>query len=435
MNYRYSSWLIRNEISDTEEIWLHGYTGAVDIVEKSSIDSPSEEITKQMLEKGYLVTKTIEEEKEQFIDILNEIESIKTTANTYVIQFTISCNFACAYCSENSARKISGYNNKKIKQDYFANIEQVIKNQSVDATEDKMILFGGEPLLMENYSEVERAVSLFKHLKMKDLEVITNGYNADKFIDIFKGTNAVFQITLDGTKDVHDKRRIEKKTKHSFLKIIDNVQLLLSLGHTIYLRINVDHSNKEDVPKLFDVFIDLGLNKNDNFKPYLGYTQDYGKYKNQTTTKELYDYFSTFQSIEEFGISRDPFGLEKALENHLNNDEPFEFKSTHCGANKGNMFMFSPDGKLHACWDASPLDKEIGIYYPEINLDSETYKNEWLNRKISKLPICQDCKYALFCGGGCQYMAKIETNDYYSPHCNGYQAVFNDVLVRIACEL
>ena len=54
VNYRYSSWLIRNEISDIEEIWLHGYTGAVDIVEKNSIDSPSEEITKQMLEKGYL---------------------------------------------------------------------------------------------------------------------------------------------------------------------------------------------------------------------------------------------------------------------------------------------------------------------------------------------------------------------------------------------
>lgn len=434
-NYRYSSWLIRNEISATKEVWLHGYTGAVDIIEKRYIESPSEEILSQMLGKGYLVKETLEEEKLHFLDIVKEIDDTKSTANTYVVQFTIACNFACAYCSENSTRRIKGYKNKRITLEYFDNINKIVSNFSENTSEDKLILFGGEPLLVENYAEVERAIKLFNDQGMKELEVITNGYNVDHFIDLFDDTDAVFQITLDGRENTHDKRRIEKATKHSYKTIIKNIQSLLSRKHTIYLRINVDHKNREDIPHLFDEFISYGFDQNPSFKPYLGYTHDYGKYDNKSTTNDLYEYFVGFDSIEKFNISRDPFDLEKSLEHSINNDVPFEFKSAHCGANKGNMLMFAPDGKIHACWDSSPNDKEIGTYYPEIRWNTDSYQKEWLNRTISSLTVCQNCKYALFCAGGCQYMAKNETGNYYSPHCNGYQNVFNDVLVCIAREL
>nr|VFK68164.1 MAG: uncharacterized protein BECKUNK1418G_GA0071005_12065 [Candidatus Kentron sp. UNK]VFK73438.1 MAG: uncharacterized protein BECKUNK1418H_GA0071006_12025 [Candidatus Kentron sp. UNK] len=432
---RLSSWLIRQDISKKEEIWLHGYTGAVDIVEKDLIASPSEDVKSQMIDKGYLTDKTAAEEQEHFSSLVSEIEGIEPDGNVYVLQLTIACNFACAYCSENAARRIKGHKEKIITQEHLANIRKVISTCSRDTSKDKLVLFGGEPLLLENSEIVIAVVDMFKQIEMNNMEVITNGYNVDAFIDLFDGIDCTFQVTLDGTKDVHDKRRVEKHTRRSYDKITKNVLVLLDRGHVVYLRMNVDHNNKEDIPDLFDEFAALSLDGNQKFKPYFGYTHDYGKYENQSKSIDLYHYFSEFESIERFGISRDPCEIERTLEHSITEDAPFKYKATHCGANKGNMLMFAPDGKIHTCWDAMPTDNEVGNYYPDISWSRDVQEREWLSRTINNIPECKKCKYALFCAGGCQYMAKNSTGSYFSPYCNGFQSVFNDVLAQIGRKL
>jgi len=431
-SYRYSSWLIKGDLSVTEEVWLHGYTGAIDIVEKKLLNSPDEFTIKQMMQKGYITKMSVEEEKQHFVNLIKEIEKADKGSNSYVIQFSVSCNFACTYCSENHIRKIPGYKAAKITKDYFSNIKQVINQFSESPSNDKLILFGGEPLLLENKETIGKAVDVFRDFNMSELDVITNGYNIDEYIDDFSGTGAVFQITLDGPRDVHDRRRIEKSNKKSYDKIVKNIGMLLCEGFQVNVRVNIDHKNMEVIPILFQHFVELGFDKEKNFSPYLAYILNYGKNETRTTAREMYEYFIQFKEIERFKIGRDPFGIEKTLSSSIQEDTPFEFKANYCGANKGNMLMFAPDGAMHAFWDASPVDKEINRYYPDISWNDLFYHSEWVSRTIRNIPECRECKYALFCGGGCQYLARKESGSYFSPYCNGFQDVFDSVLVSVA---
>lgn len=430
--YRYSSWLIRNDLSDTEEVWLHGYTGAVDVLDKATIRNPGADVIQQMEDKGYLVLMTEDEEKEHFLKLVDEVNQVKTESTAFVLQFSVMCNFACPYCSENSSRKIPGYKMESIGREYFRNIRTVISNFSDHLEKDKLILFGGEPLLAENRSSIIEAVRLFKSLKMGSLQIITNGYNIDDFIGLFDGIGADFQITLDGTKEIHDARRIEKKGKKSYDKIINNIGLLLERGFNVTLRINIDHKNKENIPLLFDEFVKHGFQEYKTFTPYLADILDNEQYANKDTPSALFSYLKGIPVIDKFNMARDLFGLEKSLASAILNNEPFEYTTTYCSASKGNMLMFAPNGDMHACWDASPKDNVIGKYYPDIEWSYDDYKEEWLNRTINNIQACSACKYALFCGGGCQHLAKTSTGSYFSPFCNGYQELFNDVLVSIA---
>ncbi len=219
--------------------------------------------------------------------------------------------------------------------------------------------------------------------------------------------------------------------KSSYEKIVNNIQILLNLDHKVDLRINVDHRNYENIPSLFQELYKNGFHRYEKFSPYLAYILDYGKYEAHMSAKELYDFFKNCNEIQKFNIGKDPLGLEKILISSIKEDKPFNFTSSYCGANKGAMLMFAPDGRIHACWDASPKDVKIGKYVPEISWNKEYYKQYWLNRTLSNLPVCNKCKYALFCGGGCQYLAEQKTGDSFSPYCNGFQELFNAIMVNV----
>jgi len=431
---RLSSWVIRKDISDQEEVWLHGYTGAVDVVDKNEIEEPSDEVRSLMLEKGYLTFLSEGDEKEKFIRIVQEVGDIESAGNIYVVQFSVACNFACTYCFENKARKNSVFKNMRITPEYFTNIERTI-TELKNEKKDKLILFGGEPLLEENRESLEKALEMKFNLGISSVEVITNGYNIDLFAELLTNKDIVFQITLDGIQEVHEKRRIKKRTGCSYEKIINNVRMLLERGQRVELRVNVDADNYQSIPLLFEEFCDNSLADFDEFFPYLAYTLDYKDYKDGLSPKELYKYFYSQEVISRFNIGRDPLGLEMMIKESISGNKPFSYTSTNCGGNKGNMFVFAPDGRVHACWDCGPEDQEIGSYQPDRIWNKEFYKQNWLSRKVENLPVCKECKYALFCGGGCQYLAEKRTGSYFSPYCNGFQDLFDEVLLKTSMSL
>lgn len=433
-NHRLSSWVIRMDISDQEEVWLHGYTGAVDIVEKQQVEHPVDEVKALMIEKGYLTSLTIEEEQEKFFSLAQEVSSKKNSENIYVLQFSVECNFACTYCFENSSRKHTSFKRARITQESMDGIEAVIRGLRSNKNE-KIILFGGEPLLEENRGVIERALEMRTNLEIPGLEVITNGYNVDQFLDLLSDQSIVFQITIDGTQEIHESRRIKKKTVSSYQRILNNVRLVLERGQKVELRVNVDEDNYQTIPSLFEEFATRGLGEFDLFAPYLAYTLDYKNYQDGISPKILYEFFSKNASISQFCSGRDPLGLENALRSSISGNIPFSFTTTNCGGNKGSMFVFAPDGRIQACWDCGPGDEEIGRYFPEHTWNIESYESNWLSRRIENLPECKSCRYALFCGGGCQYLANKRSGSYHSAYCNGFQELFDEILYRTTVSL
>ncbi|HBQ60771.1 MAG TPA: hypothetical protein DD671_14435, partial [Balneolaceae bacterium] len=60
----------------------------------------------------------------------------------------------------------------------------------------------------------------------------------------------------------------------------------------------------------------------------------------------------------------------------------------------------------------------------------ELYKEKlqhWYGRNISTSPACSRCKYAFFCGGGCQAHALREGRGYNSSYCDGYPGTFQKI--------
>jgi uncharacterized protein len=210
-----------------------------------------------------------------------------------------------------------------------------------------------------------------------------------------------------------------------------NIKTLLKNKFNVEARINIDHKNYKNIPELFQYFINHNLNDFIEFSPYLAYIQSYGKYKQQIKPVDIYEYFLKQNVFQNFDIGLDPLGIEKTLKDAILKNSQFAFTINHCGANKGTMLTFSPDGLIHPCWDSNPNDEPIGAYFPEIFWNNSNYIDNWLNRNILNIQKCSKCKYGLFCGGGCQYLAKLKYGDYFYSHCSGYQSTFNAVLKNI----
>ena len=122
-----------------------------------------------------------------------------------------------------------------------------------------MRIYGGEPLLKEN-KEIIRYISKKAVDAGLTLDVTTNGYDLDQFIDVLTEYNySLVFTTLDGTGEDNDKRRVYAGGGGSFEKIINNVGLALSKGLRVSVRINVGPENLDRASDLAEVFEEKGF--------------------------------------------------------------------------------------------------------------------------------------------------------------------------------
>ncbi len=106
---------VRLEKEAGKYMLIHGYTGAVDIVSEellakiksvSSGNNFSESTLQTLLKRGYVTTKTQEEEYAyvaRMARALHRKNDILNTAFTWVV--TYNCNFRCPYCFEGRDKK------------------------------------------------------------------------------------------------------------------------------------------------------------------------------------------------------------------------------------------------------------------------------------------------------------------------------------------
>lgn len=69
------------------------------------------------------------------------------------------------------------------------------------------------------------------------------------------------QITIDGTKKLHNQKRKHFEDPDSFDKIISNIKLIFQrkLNVNIHIRINVDNHNLNDFKALYSYFGQIGF--------------------------------------------------------------------------------------------------------------------------------------------------------------------------------
>ena len=124
----------------------------------------------------------------------------------------------------------------------FRYVEKQLENNKV-----RLVLYGGEPLLLQNYNKIEKVLSFAQKNNIK-VKIITNGYLLDVFSKLllkYKRNIDYLLITLDGDKDQHDLTRKKKNKEGTYKKIVENILMADKLKIKTKIRVNVGMENQK----------------------------------------------------------------------------------------------------------------------------------------------------------------------------------------------
>lgn len=441
---RTSSYLIPIRLDNNMEkqVLIHGYTGAMDIVDKNLVDQLvtfrkvhqktfSSELLTFLKKRGYITDKTEEEEYNyvsRIAQVLHRKEQMLYKTFTFVV--TYNCNFRCPYCFEKRKLKDSSitrtFSEDMVDKAYMA-METIEPREQL---RNKIItLYGGEPLLEKNKDIVSYIIRTGYKRGYK-FHVVSNGYDLDHFQNLLlPDFIRKIQITIDGTKEYHNQRRIHYQFADTFDKIISNIELALKCGIKTVIRVNNDNRNVENFAQLKTYFDSIGFYAYPNFEMYSAILQNSEAITH--TEKETLTFLSSRSFIskhEEMGTEKlcKDYGLYLRICHALKEKKPIPFKSVFCASQSGG-YVFDCFGDIYPCWEVvGNKDFCIGNYSQEIINWNDVLTRKWHAYDISANPICRKCKYALYCGGGCPAHAMSGNRN----HCSYFQNIFNLAINR-----
>lgn len=341
---------------------------------------------KDIIEEGF---------SEQEFDIDKFIVNKKYLEPTLVL--TYDCNFDCVYCFQKKFR-----NKSRVKDEVVRGFINYIKKNS-NGRKLRVTYFGGEPLL-----ELRRIDEISRELKEEvdySFSVVTNGslltpYVLDKLLSL--GLSHV-QITLDGPKEVHDKRRFFVDGRGSFDVILENLKYAQDKTNVV-LRINIDINNLDEIEKLLEILREEGIIKV-RLDPHLVHENTFRhEYWHNTLSKE-----NEGKVLVKFWETARELGFEIPQE---------VFRLGICVAHIDEDIVVDPLGNIYPCWafTGNPL-------YIKGKL-KEDGSVEWINNKLLGTKAryvwkgkCDDCPYLPMCVGGCRFFAVLDEKDFNNIDC------------------
>lgn len=433
---------------NNEIIMINLINGATDIIEKdiynkiisNKFDELDKKIVNALLERKYLF-KTEDEYKKFIISIDNKIEELekKATPNFLVVP-SYACNLHCIYCYEQTYMIKGTTNIEPIKMVdlQFERIDKIMKayeKQYGKTTDDiRITIMGGEPLLRCNLKTISYIFEQAKKRKYT-IDIVSNGVDLNYYIELFnkyKDTLDHIQITVDGVKEIHDKRRIFHDGKGSFDLIMKNIRLSIENGITIVLRVNVDATNINELSELADVLM-KEFNNSEKLLPYLYLLQDGGCSGETNIVNEKIGIEKIFELEDKnpnISIFRKKFHPADFIES-IFKDIPYQPVLRHCGAAK-NQFILDCKSNVYKCWHGiGNNDYRVGIFYPKYELDEDKV-NTWFNRSVKVLEKCKNCKYRYICGTGCPAAKHMSENNMNikEPSCVEYNELIKTIILE-----
>lgn len=473
---------------DGSWVLFHGITGAVDITSDDVIASlrqygeftgacggilnesalpparraqqlsPSEEAF--LKERGYLTHLSAAEEINLVPQISEVLHDEASKSPSFLVIPTLDCNYRCTYCFERPLQKnISRCSPKPDGLDIIASkacnnvtmthqhvdamykmIPEIQKNHGDTREARQLILYGGEPLDADNERIVRYIVSQGIEKKYY-FAAITNGHNILTFLDLFgpKGIQQV-QVSIDGPKAIHDKRRIHIGGESSYDQVVKGVSALLARADTlVQMRIHVDPDNMGQFSSLLAELKQREWLNNENLIIYANTV--YKKNADNVMSSEmsmddidarLNEIVSPFSNVM---LNAPYVNIRSKILPSLLSGMQVPLQGNYCAANTG-QYLFSPDGALYSCWESlAKGDSRIGTYIdekmqPHLKLN-ELKIREWFGRHAGMIPECRQCSMALVCGGGCAQFAKYKNGHQNAPYCDNFEFLFRKALTRI----
>jgi uncharacterized protein len=456
-----------------EMLLVHGYTGAFDKVstrvatylrakedrrapkplygdwapDPVVADAPDlpDNLVDVLLQRGYLTNLTREEELERFTFVADSVHGQQTYPG-YVLMPTYDCNLRCFYCFQDHMRTNPdfAYLLKRMSLsmvdrifDAMPQIEALHGIAPGSGYERPITLFGGEPLLRDNRDLIEHILVRAHEGGTRSLSAVTNATDLDAYEDLLGPENlSQLQVTLDGVPEEHDKRRIYPDGQGSFAAISRNITLALRRDAKINIRMNIDRNNVKDLPRLAQIFVDEGWSEDPNF---LAYTAPVHATNDKTARESTFSSWELDQALDQLRAEHPVMRIimrpdeqlrSRVLSIFMSGNHP-GLQPTYCGAHKG-MYVIDKFGDLYACWERTGNAKvRIGRIAPDCTIEmNESNTSMWRTRTVTANPVCNQCRYALYCGGGCAVLAEGRKGRIDRNYCDGYAFRFRAMVAE-----
>lgn len=411
--------------NDNFSLVFNGITGSFLVLDKNALNllkkaqnskkisfeyKDAENDFQKMKNFGIIVDEDFDEKK--YIKVLNRREVFSTDNLITWIAPTFNCNLNCVYCFEGKKRA-------RMSPETQSKTLEFIKNKIKKSSNYALMWFGGEPLLEKDIIwNMTRKI----HSYCTDYEcsfyagIITNGYLLDKKTaeNLVKNDINYLQTTLDGPKEVHDKKRMQKNGKGTYDVILQNIVDVTDIIPKIVVRVNIDKENVGKIDELLDDLIDAGLrNKIGIF--YMPVWSDTPACKDMSE--------SCVSDMDFLKIEQDL--LKKTLEKGFGMSKYPLPSIGGCGLLHENSFFIDPDGDLYSCVKTVGFEKEkIGDIYTPLKMNKNRIK--WLSWDPFSFEKCNVCKFLPICMGGCPY--EFYNKELKEPVCNNWKNTLEAVL-------
>lgn len=333
----------------------------------------------------------------------------------YEILPTTACNAKCFYCFEEGVpiKTMTMETAKKV-CDFI--IETAPNKKSVFIQ-----WFGGEPLLAPDIiSFITKTLNEVLGNKGINItyQLTTNGSLINgELINTMKNEWNIskVQITLDGTKEIYEKRKAYLNLPDSFEKVINNINLLADNGIKVSIRLNYDKKNINNILELIDYLGTAIKNKSKVVcyaYPLFGIDESTSPDERETALLMI--------DINKAIIRNNLLGSNR----HIN----LHFVTTKCYACLRNGFLINPDGNLAKCSMAMSEDDFIGNVFSPFRLSNKYLK--WCSTELSDKE-CYSCKFLPLCQGGCKagHLGYSPVKHYIYKNC------FDEILSEIVKSL
>lgn len=170
-----------------------------------------------------------------------------------ILMPTEACNFRCVYCYED-------FKLGRMRRGVVSGVKNLLTRRAPELSQLDLSWFGGEPLLaldliediLRHVADLQRAYPGMRHAS----NVTTNAWklSTDVFARLLSlGVNS-YQISFDGPRQLHDRKRVLADGQPTFDRIWNNVLALRAVPGEFHvlLRIHVDRENEAAMPDFID---------------------------------------------------------------------------------------------------------------------------------------------------------------------------------------
>lgn len=434
---KYSKYnLLINDTVDDNYILFNTLTGnsfaissAVrDSISAGNINALTHETKEKFVKYGVIIEDNTDEAR--FFSYFHNKSKFDTSCVSSTVLLTWACNFACIYCFEGAGMSTETMD----RQNAEKYIKFMIKNAEVQSAKSMYVnLFGGEPLV-----NIGQGFYILNELKKycddKGIQfscgVITNGslLNEQMINELIQYNCNMVQITLDGTKEIHNARRPYKGGKGSFDDIIASLKLLAQKSDQIktVIRINIDKTNLSETDALLEYLGKSG-------EKIHSCMVDFGIVRSSTAACSSYSGNCLVEA--EIGDVLEHLWCEAAKQGFLIYAKPSR-RWMYCGLYSDSQYTITPDCGVYKCWEHAGMEEHrMGRIDGNGNLVDTTYALfDWMSKNPLEDSECRECVYLPVCGGGCGVVSYNETGGYHAKGCFKVKGVFEKQVRRFAID-